>query len=105
MAKKSFIQNDPAMNFISTESEDEEQEPKPAQPKPSAATHAPKGYKLNPLYVETKSKRLQLVVQPSLFDKVKRGAAAAGLSVNEFVHQILEKATMEEEEEQEEGKS
>ncbi|MBQ7608585.1 MAG: hypothetical protein IJU76_11545 [Desulfovibrionaceae bacterium] len=104
MAKKSFIQRDPEKNFINIEPGDEEQEPKPAQPKPSA-THAPKGYKVNPLYVETKSRRLQLVVQPSLFEKVKRGAAAAGLSVNEFVHQILEKATMEEEEEQEEGKS
>ena len=66
----------------------------PAQPKPSQKP--PKGYKLNPLYVETKSRRLQLVLQPSLYDKVKAGAAAAGLSVNEYVHQILENATREE---------
>ncbi len=56
----------------------------------------PEGYKLNPLYVETKSRRLQLVLQPSLYERVKAGAKAAGLSVNEYVHQILDEATREE---------
>lgn len=96
--KKSFIGENPALQFISTaepeETRQEEREPMPAQPKPSQKP--PKGYKLNPLYVETKSRRLQLVLQPSLYDKVKAGAAAAGLSVNEYVHQILENATREE---------
>lgn len=95
--KKSFIGETPALQFISTaetETQPEEREPMPAQPKPSQKP--PKGYKLNPLYVETKSRRLQLVLQPSLYDKVKAGAAAAGLSVNEYVHQILENATREE---------
>ena len=95
--KKSFIGENPALQFISTaetETQPEEREPMPAQPKPSQKP--PKGYKLNPLYVETKSRRLQLVLQPSLYDKVKAGAAAAGLSVNEDVHQILENATREE---------
>lgn len=58
---------------------------------------APEGYKLNPLYVETKTKRLQLVLQPSLFDRVKKGAKQAGLSVNEYVHRILDEATKGEE--------
>lgn len=95
--KKSFIGENPALQFISTaetETQPEEREPMPAQAKPSQKP--PKGYKLNPLYVETKSRRLQLVLQPSLYDKVKAGAAAAGLSVNEYVHQILENATREE---------
>ena len=95
--KKSFIGENPALQFISTaetETPPEEREPMPAQPKPSQKP--PKGYKLNPLYVETKSRRLQLVLQPSLYEKVKAGAAAAGLSVNEYVHQILENATREE---------
>ena len=95
--KKSFIGENPALQFISTaetETQPEEREPMPAQPKPSQKP--PKGYKLNPLYVETKSRRFQLVLQPSLYDKVKAGAAAAGLSVNEYVHQILENATREE---------
>lgn len=95
--KKSFIDN-PALQFISTaepeETPQEEREPTPLQARP--AEKPPAGYKVNPLYVETKSRRLQLVLQPSLYDKVKAGAAAAGLSVNEYVHQILENATREE---------
>ena len=55
------------------------------------------GYKLNPLYVETKKRRLQLVLKPSLYEKVKSGASKQGLSVNEYVHRILEEATKEEE--------
>lgn len=58
----------------------------------------PKGFKVNPLYVETKSKRLQLVVQPSLYERIKAASDAAGLSVNEFCHRVLDKATEEERE-------
>lgn len=89
--KKSFIDN-PALQFISTE-EPEEREP---ITRTSPTAKPPEGYKVNPLYVETKSRRLQLVLQPSLYDRVKAGAAAAGLSVNEYVHQILDNATREE---------
>lgn len=95
--KKSFIGENPALQFISTaetETRQEERELPASQAKP--AEKPPEGYKLNPLYVETKSRRLQLVLQPSLYDRVKAGAAAAGLSVNEYVHQILDTATREE---------
>lgn len=92
MAKKSFIDN-PALQFISTP-EPEGREQMQEQPRPSEKP--PKGYKLNPLFVETKSRRLQLVLQPSLYERVKAGAKACGLSVNEYVHQILDNATREE---------
>lgn len=52
----------------------------------------PEGFKVNPLYVETKSRRLQLLVQPSLYEKMKTRATAEGFSVNELVHSILEEA-------------
>lgn len=94
MAKKSFKDN-PALQFIST-AEEEEKDIAPAQEAPTTGK-APEGYKLNPLYVETKSRRLQLVLQPSLFDRVKRGAEKSGLSVNEYVHRILDEATKGEE--------
>lgn len=95
MAKKSFKGN-PALQFIST-AETETQPPKEKTiTMPQSTERPPEGYKLNPLYVETKSRRLQLVLQPSLYDRVKAGAAAAGLSVNEYVHQILDNATREE---------
>jgi len=74
----------PAMQFITapvTETVTEQKQGKP-----------PEGFKANPLYIETKSRRLQLLVQPSIHEKMKMKATAAGVSVNEFVHSILEKA-------------
>jgi len=89
--KKSFKADiNPAMQFISTPEAPTEQPPQIEQRKP------PEGYKLNPLYLETKSKRLQLLVQPSLLNKVKAQAKARGSSVNDYVHSILEEATREE---------
>ena len=90
MTKKTFKDN-PALQFIST-AKKEEQEVKQEHTVPTT-TKAPEGYKLNPLYVETKSRRLQLILQPSLFDRVKREAEKSGLSVNEYVHRILDEAT------------
>lgn len=52
----------------------------------------------NPKYAEkqscteTKSKRLQLLIQPSLLDELKGKAIAANRSVNDLVHMILEEA-------------
>lgn len=89
MAKKTFKDN-PALQFISTA----EEEPKEQRGRKTG--EAPEGYKLNPLYVETKTRRLQLVLQPSLYEKVKKTATEQGLSVNEYIHRTLEEATREE---------
>lgn len=94
MPKKSFKGN-PALQFITTA----EPEPQPAdqpEPTPRIAEKPPAGYKLDPRFVEVKSRRLQLVLQPSLYERVKAKAAATGISVNEYVHQVLDNATREE---------
>ena len=44
----------------------------------------------NPLYVETKSRRLQLLVKPSLHAKLRTRATAQDMSLNELIHTILE---------------
>jgi len=111
MAKKSFINSEnPALQFISLPTEQLEEvaetieESQTDTPKPNEMnntkftteeipTEPPHGYKLNPLYVETKSKRLQLIMQPSLLAKIKDTAKNKGLSVNEYVHQVLTEAT------------
>lgn len=96
MAIKSFRDN-PALQFISAaESGEARQEERESIPQKNPTRKLPSGYKFNPLYVETKSRRLQLILQPSLYERVKAGAIAAGLSVNEYVHQILSNATREE---------
>jgi len=47
--------------------------------------------KLNPLFVETKSRRWSLLVQPSLHNKLSAIAKSRGASLNDTVHQILQK--------------
>ena len=93
MAKKSFKDN-PALHFITP--------PAPARPAPSAAEPseakkpvptpaAEPPLKPNPLYVETKSKRVQLLMQPSLHARLKELAAGRNQSLNDLIHTILER--------------
>lgn len=84
--KKSFKADlNPAMQFISTPTENERETT-------TATAPAPEGYKVNPLYIEKRSKRLQLLVQPSLYDKIKAQADAESCSVNDLIHRVLEDA-------------
>lgn len=97
MAKKTFKDSiNPAMSFISQESIDRAEGETPATAEAKRPDKAPEGYKLNPLYIETKSKRLQLLIQPSLHEKLKRKAQADGTSVNDLVNSILQDALAEE---------
>lgn len=85
MAKrKTFVEENPALRFI-TNPEAETRINETTEP-----NKAPAGYKLNPLYIEAKSKRVQLLFKPSLYKAVKEQADLAGLSVNEYIHQTLE---------------
>lgn len=109
--KKSFAtQQNPALAFISAQepltagaeeqdkATNEQAEKAIEKPETASAvktTDAPAGYKANPLFVETKSRRMQLLVQPSLYEAIKAKAAADGQSVNECVHSILEAAIRE----------
>ena len=99
MAKKSFKDN-PALNFISPPAAPVPRAPRPARaPAPSAAripwkTAVPipatePTLKPNPLYVETKSRRVQLLMQPSLHEKLKAAAAERGQSLNDLIHTVL----------------
>ena len=92
MAKKSFKADlaNPAMQFISTTTEET------AEPAEKTVAPAPEGYKVNPLYIEKRSKRLQMLLQPSLYDKLKARAEGEGCSVNDTLHRILEEALGEE---------
>lgn len=93
MGRKTFKDN-PALQFISQAGEAEREEITQQVTRPQG--EAPEGYKLNPKYIELKTKRLQLVLQPSLLERVRKKAKESGLSVNEYVHRILDKVTREE---------
>jgi len=80
MSKKTFKNEiNPALQFISG-SEEEAQEVKTVP------------MKRNPLYIETKSKRFQLLLQPSLHNKLKIMAEQKGSSLNDLIHTLLEQA-------------
>lgn len=82
MAKKDFSNiATPALQFISNQ--DTEQPEKDT---------TPEGYKVNPAYIEKKSRRLQLLMQPSLYDLLKTRAVEEGTSVNNLIHELLEEA-------------
>ena len=98
MSKKSFTDANPAMAFISTakEQEDfaltqptkEELETK-LDPEPLNKVSNGVPMKKNPEYLETKSKRVQMLMQPSLYNSIKEEAEKEGISVNEMMHTIL----------------
>lgn len=78
----------PAMQFISVPIEEKDE--RAEQPESSTTTAIPEGYRV--VYVEKKSKRLQLLIQPSLYDLLKKRADAEGSSVNDTIHRILDDA-------------
>ena len=43
------------------------------------------------MYIETKSKRVQSLVQPSVYEKIKSIAINKGISVNEAINEALRK--------------
>lgn len=88
MGGKTF-KNNPALQFISQQTEEPpERHPGSTRRKPTAPEKPPQGYKQQ--YVETKTKRVQIVLRPSLYDQVKAAAKKEKMSVNEFISQSLE---------------
>lgn len=46
--------------------------------------------KPNPLYIETRSQRVNLLMQPSLVKAIKEEAQRRSVSMNELIHSVLE---------------
>ncbi len=76
MARKSFT--NPAKQFISNTFEEEEKVMKKQDIK---FTRTPT--------VETRSRRVQLLIQPSLHEKLKIEAKTYNVSVNELINSVL----------------
>lgn len=83
---KDFKNENPAMAFISKKPQETESVHENAdfeQNKP------PKGYKIDPRYIETKSKRVGVLMQPSVFDRLKEFACEKRMSVNEAINEAV----------------
>ena len=73
--------NDPMNNLIS--------KPEPKK----KATAADKIKDFVPEAGGKRTKRVQIVMTPELYDRTKRAADAAGISFNEFINQLCNKVT------------
>lgn len=91
MAKKSFMTSDnPAMQFISASAP--ETAASAAEPVTAAVqSEASDIFEISPKSSEHKSKRAQLLMTPSLHEKVAKKAASLNMSFNELVNIVLEK--------------
>lgn len=93
--KKKVLEDSPVFDFISEASiiadnpELEKLEEPESEIAEIEAETIPEGYKKNPLYIEKKTKRVQLIMQPSLYEKLKAAAASEGESLNNYIHELL----------------
>jgi len=88
--KKSFKDSiNPTMSFISADTVKAVDGEQDTPVKSTAPLKAPAGYKLNPAFIEIKSRRVQALVQPSVYEAVKARAQAEGISVNEAINNAL----------------
>ena len=87
MSKKSF-KNEPALQFMSGKAEAGAKTILPDDTDDGPAG----GWIEKPVFApaETKSKRFNMLMRPSLFKHLQKGAKERGISVNEFMHVILE---------------
>lgn len=76
-SKKSFRENNPAMQFITPGTLPEAGQQTGSAPRPAAPAAAPKR--------ETKSKRLNLLIQPSLHEDLLKIAYVQRVSLNELI--------------------
>ncbi|MCL2289095.1 MAG: hypothetical protein FWC34_00090 [Bacteroidetes bacterium] len=81
MNKKSF-KNEPALQFMSGKSAVSPQmESRDRQADEDAS---------GPILIERKSKRFNMLMRPSLFERLRKESEIKGLSVNELMNVILE---------------
>jgi predicted HicB family RNase H-like nuclease len=91
MSKKTFKDEfNPALQFISVPAETEDNAPKQNF---QSISDDSVPMKRNPFYIETKSKRMQLLLQPSLHIKLKEMAEQKETSLNDLIHTILDNST------------
>ena len=103
---RSKTAENPALMFIS-QAEEPLSAPEPKQPRnktnsktgdsplqaaPEIRATATSGQRTQPPRKEYKSRRLQLLIQPSLYEEIRDRAEAEGLSVNEEIHNLLRQA-------------
>ena len=93
-AAEEFIsKNDPVNETAPTKQPEKESTPETQKTAPdrimSSQEKAPAGYKMNPEYIELKSQRLQLLIQPSTGKRLKEYAKKNNISTNEAANRAF----------------
>ena len=90
MGRKSFKTGNTALDILEAEQEREIVDPatEPAEQEQEQKQQLAFVYRKE--QAELKTKRVQLVFKPSLYEKLKAVAKANNTSVNDYVHQLLE---------------
>ena len=78
--KNTFKRDNPALSFM-TPIEEESTVQEETKTPPIKKNAIPEGHKANPEYIETKSKRVQLLLQPSTVGSIKK------LATKRFKHE------------------
>lgn len=87
------LSSNPAENIITTAQPMAAEKPAPVEEAlGQAPVKAPKGYKLDPRFVEVKSKRIQLLIQPSVYAKLAAQAKRERISFNELCNKLFRAA-------------
>ena len=93
-AKKPVIDmTNPAMSFMSSIGTEPDNQVT-ASGTTVSDIQIPEGYKLVPI-TEARTRRVQLVMQPSLYDWAKKTASDENLTFNDYIHKLLERERKE----------
>ena len=95
MPKKPFAPVNPALQFITMPQETPDPAPEVKPSAPISKHEIPAGFKRNPEFIEKRDRRIMVLMQPSLYDRIKHAAQAEGVSTNDWIHRALEKAAEE----------
>ncbi|MFR1619796.1 toxin-antitoxin system HicB family antitoxin [Megamonas funiformis] len=93
----------PAMNFISNSSIEQNTvtnnnttSKKYLSSEEIEAINVPEGFRVNPILIEKKSKKMALAIYPSLHKKLKEMASKKNMSVNDYICKAISIALEEE---------
>lgn len=103
MANKIDYGQSPALAFIKPQEEQGETAAETTEETPAKALKSkskpeklrtiviPEGMTITPdMFIEKRSRRVQLVLRPSVYDKAKAKADSLGISFNDYVHALID---------------
>lgn len=92
MAKRGIIEGSPVEELLGSFKHPEPKATSKSKAVEKRPSKAPEGYRLDPRYIEKKAARLQLVLEPSVFKKLKAVCEKEGVSVNSYVGSLIKES-------------